>query len=125
MPLVDLFPRDFAEMVKQVEKLGATPRETEAFVEEVAQMTQMRGSRQPMQMAVASVNQRVTKLLVFDRAGWARDPQIPGDAILVDPQCCVITDLNGNPIPPTSARSSRRSPVARRSRSRTTTYHSP
>ena len=101
IPLVDFFPRDFAEMVKKVEKVGATPRETEAFVEEVAKMTQMRGSRQPMQMAVASVNQRVTKLLAFDRAGWARDPQNPSDAILVDPQGCVITDLNGNPIPPT------------------------
>ena len=101
MPLVDFFPRDFAEMVKKVEKLGATPRETEAFVEEVAKMTKMRGSRLPMQMAVATVNQRVTKLLAFDRAGWARDPQNPADAILVDPQGCVITDLNGNPIPPT------------------------
>lgn len=100
MPLVDFFPRDFAEMVKKVEKISPNPRETEAFVGEVERMMQVRSSRQPMAMAVYTVNQRVTKLTAFGRAGWARDPQNPADAILVDPQGCVITDLNGNPIPP-------------------------
>ena len=100
MPLVDFFPRDFAEMVKKVEKVSPNPRETQAFVEDVERMMQVRSSRQPMAMAVYTVNQRVTKLTAFGRAGWARDPQNPADAILVDPQGCVITDLNGNPIPP-------------------------
>jgi len=100
MPLVDFFPRDFAEMVKKVEKVSPNPRETEAFVGEVERMMQVRSSRQPMAMAVYTVNQRVTKLTAFGRAGWARDPKNPADAILVDPQGCVITDLNGNPIPP-------------------------
>ena len=100
MPLVDFFPRDFAEMVKKVEKVSPNPRETEAFVGEVERMMQVRSSRQPMAMGVYTVNQRVTKLTAFGRAGWARDPQNPADAILVDPQGCVITDLNGNPIPP-------------------------
>ena len=101
MPLVDFFPRDFAEMVKKVEKVSPNPRETEAFVGEVERMMQVRSSRQPMAMAVATVNQRVTKLTAFGRAGRARDPQNPADAIVVDPQGCVITDLNGNSILPT------------------------
>ncbi|MCZ6666136.1 MAG: hypothetical protein O7B81_12580 [Gammaproteobacteria bacterium] len=83
-----------------MEKVSPNPRETQAFVGDVERMMQVRSSRQPMAMAVYTVNQRVTKLTAFGRAGWARDPQNPADAILVDPQGCVITDLNGNPIPP-------------------------
>ncbi len=100
MPIIDPITRDYAEMARKVAACCRDRLKTERFCAEVDRMMKLRAQRRPKEMAQACIDERAKKLIQSGKAGWARDPSRPRQAILVDKQGCVLTDLDNKPIKP-------------------------
>lgn len=94
------FLRDLGEVEKRITTQTRDRHTAERFGAEVATMMKRRSLAQPVQMAAACIGQRAKDLVMRNKAGWARVPASPQKFILVDPQGCVLTDLDGKDIPP-------------------------
>lgn len=94
------FLRDLGEVEKRITIQTRDRQTAERFGAKVATMMKRRSLAQPVQMATACIGQRAKDLVMRNKAGWARVPASPQKFILVDPQGCVLTDLDGKEIPP-------------------------
>ena len=100
MTVIDYFPRDYDVMARKVAEVAGDRRIADKFCSEVDKMMEMRQLKWPMHMAADCVIERAKLLVAFEKVGWARVPAKPGEAVLVDKQGCVLTDLDENPIKP-------------------------
>ena len=100
MPIIDPITRDYDEMARKVAACCRDRLKTDKFCAEVDRMMKLRAQRRPKEMAQACIDERAKKLLMQNRAGWARDPSQPQQAVLVDKQGCVLTNLDNKPIKP-------------------------